>query len=70
MFTGYDMQKYHLPIDTYHDAGVENIAYVAELAQYIVDYFSDRSIEFPTKESLLSPYRDDPVEAMLSLKIG
>jgi hypothetical protein len=69
MFTGYDMVKYHLPIDTFWEGGVDNIAYVTELTRHIIDQFAGRELDYPTRESILAPYRDSPAEGILSFKL-
>jgi hypothetical protein len=69
MFTGYDMVKYHLPTDTFWEGGVDNIHYMAQLTRHLVDTFGACEIDHATREALLAPYRDSPVEAMLSYKL-
>jgi hypothetical protein len=69
MFTGYDMVKYHLPIDTFWEGGCDNIWYMARLTRYLIDYFGQREIDHNHREAMLAPYRDSAAEAMLSYKL-
>jgi hypothetical protein len=52
MITGYDIKKYHLPIDTYWDGGVDSIHYVAELTRYLIDNFATRDMDYETRETV------------------
>jgi hypothetical protein len=69
MMTGYDMVKYHLPVDTFWEGGVDNVLYVAELARHIIDNFGQHETQYSTRESVLAPYRDRAIESILSYKL-
>lgn len=68
MLTGFDMVKYHRPVDICHPDGLRSIAYVAALTRHIVDSFQGRDPVYITKASTLAPYRGTQWELTLSQK--
>jgi hypothetical protein len=67
MLTGFEMVKYHRPVDVMHRAGAESIARVTELTRHLIDTVDWRGIT-ATKRAPLDGRRSSAWEHALSLK--
>lgn len=67
MLTGWEMVKYHRPVDVMHRQGAESIAHVTELTRHLIDTVDWRDIS-ATKRAALAGRRSTAWEYGLSLK--
>jgi hypothetical protein len=67
MLTGWEMVRYHRPVDVMHRAGAESIAHVTELTRHLIDTVDWHEMN-ETKRALLEARRSTAWEHALSLK--
>lgn len=67
MLTGFEMKKYHSPLDVRHEAGRQSIEHVADLTRHLIDTVN-WDVWGDSKRDLIEPARETDWEYALSLK--